>query len=124
MNQNNRKLESVICQLLATGIAEKIARRKALRQPDEQPLDERSFPSRDEMVISYMFAALDLDADLSKIMSAAADLPKPYGDMFCYLAYKDMHERMKTYQRLADELAQMGNDAPPDATPELVAVTA
>jgi len=94
MNQDLRKLEAVICQMLATVHAEKDARRKTLRQPIGQSLDRHSFPSRDEMVKSYMFAALDLDADLSKIMSAAAELPKPYGDMFCYLAYKDMHERM------------------------------
>jgi len=106
MNLDHRKLEAVISQLLATGLAEKIARRNSSRQSNEQPLNGRSFPSKDEMVKAYTFAALDLDVELPNLMSAAARMPKPYGDMFCYLAYKDMHERMKMYQQLAEELSQ------------------
>jgi hypothetical protein len=110
MDQNQR-LEAVICQLLATASAEKDARRKTLRQPIERSLDARSFPSRDEMMKAYTFAALDLDVELPNLMWAAAKLPKPYGDMFCYIAYKDMHERMRMYQKLAEELAQQDVNA-------------
>lgn len=124
MNQDHKKLEAVICQLLATGVAEKMTRRKTLRQPIGQSLDDRSFPSRDEMVKSYTFAALDLDAELSNLMSAAARMPKPYGDMFCYIAYKDMHERMKMYQQLADEFGQPETHVPAHESMQEVAVPA
>lgn len=124
MNQDHRKLEAVICQLLATGIAEKMARRKTLRQSIGQSLDDRSFPSKDEMVKSYTFAALDLDVELPNLMSAAARMPKPYGDMFCYIAYTDMHERMKMYQALAYELGQPETRVPAHESLQQVAVPA
>jgi hypothetical protein len=124
MTQDYEKLEAVICQLLATVSAEKDARRKALRQPIGQPLDGRSFPSRDEMVKSHTFAALDLDVELPNLMSAAVKLPKPYGDMLCYLAYKDLHERMRTYQKLAEELVQQDDSTLLTAMPDAGVVAA
>lgn len=110
MNQDPERLEAVICQMLATHHAEKDARRKALRQPIEQSLDEHRFPSRDEMIKQYMFASLDLGHEFPNLLSAAAKLPKPYGDLFCYLAYKDLHERMKAYQMLADGLIRQDDN--------------
>lgn len=124
MNQDPRKLEAVICQLLATVSVEKEARRKALREPVGPSLDERLFPSRDEMIKSYMFAALDLDVELPNLSLAAAKLPRPYGDMLCYLAYKDLHERMRAYQRLAEELAQQDEIMATVEEPDALAVPA
>jgi hypothetical protein len=60
--------------------------------------------SRDKMVESYTFAGLDLQAELPEFIGTAAALPRPYGDMFCYIVYCDLHQRMRMYQQLAKQL--------------------
>lgn len=122
MNQDTKKLEAVICQMLATHHAERNARRKALRQPIRQSLDEVRFPSRDEMIKQYIFAALNLDVGLTNLSLATAKLPKPYDDIFCYLAFKDMLERMQMYQQLVDKLCQQDTGKMLDIAPVADAV--
>jgi hypothetical protein len=102
-------IKTIICQLAATVRTEREVRRKTFPQFDRETEDEYPFRSKDEMVKSYMFAALDLDAELVNLLDAAAQLPKPYGDMFCYLTYCNLHEQIKLYKVILDQLKQMKN---------------
>jgi hypothetical protein len=105
-------------RLLFAGRVEREIRRRILPHLHRETDHGYPFRSRDEMVESWMHAALDVQADLNLIARKALDLPQPYGDMFCYIAYRDLHERMKKYQELAEKLTQAEtNDSPSVAVP-------
>jgi hypothetical protein len=106
MSNNIGKLKTALSQLTTSIRAETEVRRKLFPNLAQEPLGEYRFESRDDVIASYMHAALDIDADLQKIASAARRMPKPFGDMFCYVAYCDIHQRMKLYQQLIDELVE------------------
>lgn len=122
MNPDTAKLIATIRQLAVTVHAEGKLRRKLLPHLDHEP--EAKFGTCDEMMQSYTFAALDLQAELVNFMSVAATLPKPYGDMFCFIVYGDLHRRMKIYQKVASKLIQMPDDVQPSTTPGPIAVPA
>jgi len=105
-------IEKVTRQLTAAVRAEWEIREKLFPLLAEQRPTEYPFGSRDELVKSYTFATLDIKMEIFDMMaSVAADLPKPYGDMLCYIAYCDLHLRMKMYRKLAEKLLQSNADA-------------
>ncbi len=106
MKNINGKFIANLRQLLFAGRVEKEIRRRILPHLHREADHGYPFSSQDQMVESWMHSALDLEADLSLISKAALKLPKPYGDMLCYVAYRDLHERMKMYQELAKKLNQ------------------
>jgi hypothetical protein len=108
MKENIGQIQSVLSQLAATIRAERQVREKMFPHVRYMPNQEYPFGSRDEIITSYLHAALDLDADLQKIATTARRMPSPFGDMFCYMVYCDLHERMKLYQQLAEELLRSG----------------
>ena len=124
MNENIGKFGATSRQLTAAVRAEREVRHKMFPRLDNDPETEYPFASRDEMIRSYTFAALDLKVELLNFMSVAATLPKPCGDMFCYVAYCDLHERMKMYQKLARELLKENASAVTPKPTQEVAVLA
>jgi len=106
MKQGIGKFLASIRQLLLAARMERRIRRRILPHLSQGVDYGYPFKSRDEMVRSYMHAALDIERDLSNILRTAADMPQPYGDMFCYIAYCDLHERLAMYQKVAEKLVQ------------------
>ena len=58
-----------------------------------------------ELTRGWLHAALDIRADLERIEEVASGIPKPYGEIFCFIAYRDLRDRMKMYQELAEKLS-------------------
>lgn len=61
------------------------------------------FNSKDELAAAHIHAGLDAQSAFDMIERTAAKMPKFYGDAFRYIAFRDLHERMKMYLEIADE---------------------
>jgi hypothetical protein len=64
------------------------------------------FSSKDELAAAQINAGLDAQSAFDMIERTAAKMPKFYGDAFRYIAYRDLHERMKMYLEIAEERVQ------------------
>ncbi len=77
------------------------------------------FHSKDEMEKMFVRHNLHARLNLQLIERTAAKLPKAEADAFCFIAYRDLNERMEMYIALAEERIR-----PEECDPRLVATRA
>lgn len=107
MPRNEAPIIVSLRQLLASTRMQKEIRRKVfphLRQETDHQ-DPFHVGNDVELTREWLHAALDIRADLERIEEAASGIPKPYGEIFCFIAYRDLRDRMKMYQELAEKLS-------------------
>jgi hypothetical protein len=94
-------------QLLASTRIQKEIRRKFFPHLRQEPDDRDPFQLKNDVELTrgWLHATLDIRADLDNIQTTASGIPKPYDDIFCYIAYRDLRDRMKMYQELAEKLS-------------------
>jgi hypothetical protein len=94
-------------QLLASTRMQKEIRHRMFPHLRQETGHENPFHVGNDLELTrgWLHAALDIRADLERIEEAASGIPKPYSDIFCFIAYRDLRDRMKMYQDLAEKLS-------------------
>jgi hypothetical protein len=107
MRGNHAQIILSLRQLLAATQMQNKVREKMfphLRRESDHD-DPFVISDRDELTGGWLHAALDLQADLQLIEKAASGIPTPYNEILCFIAYRDLRDRMRMYQDLAAKLS-------------------
>ena len=106
---SNAEVVLSLRQLLAATHMEKETRRTFFphlqhEREEKNPLTEPI----EQIDRRWAGACLDIRENIGEIWATAwKNLPQPYGDIFCYIVYCDLLDRMKTYQELAGKLSRV-----------------
>ena len=107
MPSNHAPIVVSLHQLLASMRMQKELRRKMFPHLRQEPDSQDPFHVGNDVELTreWLHAALDIRADLERIEEAASGIPKPYSEIFCVIAYRDLRDRMRMYQELAEKLS-------------------